>query len=204
MVRLLGAACLVLTFFTATAGATTLEVTGGQILMWQLGLFDTCGAMSGNGFPQIIACANNPQLFPPLDGTTMTRFYVPFAPINGISYLGPPMPNPPIPPINLTMLFVHEPIPALNMVTGPIATPFTMTGTLNVFHPTTNDPVTFDLVGHGTLNCCYRPDPLSGLPLVAVDVTFTAPETSSFVLLSTTIVPVFFVLGRMRKRGLPV
>ena len=200
MARLLIAAVLVAVLLPAVASAATLEVSGGGLLMWQLGLFDTCGTLSGNGFPQIIACSNSPQLFPPLDGTTLTQFHVPLANINGLLYMGPPMPNPPIPPINLRMLFVHDPIPPLNEVNGPISTPFTMTGTLDLFHPVTNDPVVFDLVGHGMLNCCYRPDPLSSLPLVAVDVTFSVPEPASVVLLGVAIAPPVFLLGVRARR----
>jgi len=201
MTKFLVAAALILACLPLVADAATLEVTGGGLLMWQLGLFDTCGSLSGNGFPQIIACSNTPQLFPPLDGTTFTQFHIPFATIGGITYLGPAMPNPPIPPINMRMMFIHDPIPALNQVQGPISTPFTMTGTLDLFHPVTNDPIVFDLVGQGLLNCCHRPDPLNGLPLVAVDVTFTVPEPTSGLLLGM-VVPALLVVGRKVKERL--
>lgn len=198
MKKLLLAACLVVALYAAPAHATTLQVTGGHLLMWQLGAFDTCGDISGPGFPQIITCSNVPQLFPPLDGTTLTQFYVPFATIDGIQYKGPPLGSPPIEPINLTMLFVHEPVPGLGAVTGPIDTPFTMTGVLSVFHPDTMAPVTFDLVGQGILHCCFRPDPLSGSPVVAVEFTFTpVPEASSMLLLAGAIGPL--LLGVLRK-----
>jgi hypothetical protein len=181
-------ACLVLAFSSVTAEATTIEVTNGRVSMFELGLFDTCFFTSGPALMVNICNPGSRQLMPPLGAVTMTRFAADRAIIDGVRYNGPPPIGPPpfgVLPFNLNMAFLHLPVSD-----GPLTTvPFTMTGTLGLLDPVTNDPIVFDLVGRGTLRCCRQPDPTGGsFQLVAVEFDFepgpaSVAEPSSMMLL---------------------
>jgi hypothetical protein len=101
------------------------------------------------------------------------------------------------------MLFLHQPISDVPMITAP----FTMTGTLNLFDPLTNDPVVVDLIGQGTIQCCRTPDPLgSSFQLVAVEFNFepgptSVPEPSSLSLLAGAFWPLLVVAMRKKFKG---
>ena len=199
MPRRLAAVLLFLIGFTATARASTLEVTSGSIRMIQP-LFDTCGGISGDRFPLMTPCFNGPFFFPPLDGTTNAHFYIQRVMIDGVLYNGPPRGGPPFfdEPQNLQMLFVHDPIP---FVTTPVVIPFAMTGTLSLLDPVTGQPVIFDLIGQGMVNCCYRYDPVVDFNFVTVEMVFTpVPEPSSLRLLVSAIAPSLVVLRLSRRR----
>ena len=184
MVKLL-IVLLVLVCSIATAGATTIELTSGRVWMDQNILFDTCVHVDDSA-TLINACQAATYLFGDLDGTTTVPFYSFRVFLNGIWY-DPTDPGPGAPFVripNLIMNFVHEPITTGAPGVDPVHVPFTMTGTLDLLHPDTGDPVAFDLAGHGTLSRYWYPEPTIGHPFLHVEFAFAVPEASSLLLLA--------------------
>ena len=198
--------------------ADTLQITGGGYsLDGSNPFFDVSGVITG---PNSKITASHNNAWSPLglatgEGTVfvLRTFGSSGTVINDIHYSPPPPTPPPFVdlPVNLHMVLLHAPIsldfpdPPLWIITdGPVREAFSMTGTLKVIDPATNNPVDFDLVGTGYVDVFWRET--QSFPFIHADYIFTpqpVPESSSLVLLLIAIGPLAVVAVRKKEMAQP-
>ena len=177
MVKLAAHVVVVLLLLVQPASADILAVTSGGAGGGGDVLNDFCATnLAGAGF-NVSAC--RPSSFDAVtvstghSGAIINTFGT--VVVSGVPFATPPGGD----PLNLALHFAHDPVTLA--VGTPVTEPFTMAGALSLLDAATSTPVSFDLIGQGTVTVSWPGR------LLHVAYTFgpaaTVPEPATLLLL---------------------
>jgi len=189
---------LLLAAVTGTAHATTLTITDGNVLFYQV---DTSANFSGDGFSvSMFSGTGSSDIFSPFTGPASITIGLPICcgaahvDVGGVECFSTSVPDPPCGTMTLMTSEGLPPRPADWPVTEDFVStvPFTAMGHLDVGGG-------FDIVGHGILEgtVCGRNTTCDTFTTPILRYAFSVPEASTLLLLVTSL-GVLVVLQRQR------
>src|SRR5688572_20542239 len=191
--------------FTVSAEASTLHIIGGTITANQSAPDTNVNIQIEGGNRNLFGWNYYITLTLPIGQPTQTTFNIAFPvgpiTIDGVSYITAQQTSSESTWALLMRLTLLEPLKINNPSPPPFPggpnqfTAFAATGTLDLLRADTNEPVTFDLIGQGQVECCwegfFRKTTWWFAPA-------SVPEPSSLVLLTVGTLPILAYIRRRR------